>query len=184
MNVQQLSDLYEIQRLKARYFRYVDTKQWDKYRDLFTEEVDFGHQKGDVQNRHLSHLSHRSFDDLMSYLRTADSGKVTAHHGHMPEIEFIDDDTATGIWAMFDWVDDSTRGVAWQGYGHYHERYVRCARRPVADQCHALALPAHRLHGAKQVWRRSSQHGGEMMSIGTCLRCLSRQCSIGACAGT
>jgi hypothetical protein len=127
MNVQQLSDLYEIQRLKARYFRYVDTKQWDKYRDLFTEEVDFGHQKGDVQNRHLSHLSHRSFDDLMSYLRTADSGKVTAHHGHMPEIEFIDDDTATGIWAMFDWVDDSTRGVAWQGYGHYHERYVRCA---------------------------------------------------------
>jgi hypothetical protein len=69
MNVQQLSDLYEIQRLKAKYFRYVDTKQWDKFRDLFTEEVDYGHDEGDVQNQHLSH---QDFDGLMSYLQTSD----------------------------------------------------------------------------------------------------------------
>ena len=27
---------------------------------------------------------------------------------------------------MYDWVDDPARGAAWQGFGHYHERYVRC----------------------------------------------------------
>jgi hypothetical protein len=44
----------------------------------------------------------------------------------MPEIDFLDADTATGVWAMYDWVDDPARGVAWQGYGHYHEQYLRC----------------------------------------------------------
>jgi hypothetical protein len=35
------------------------------------------------------------------------------------------DDTATGIWAIFDWIDDPGRGGAWQGFGHYHEQCVR-----------------------------------------------------------
>jgi hypothetical protein len=44
----------------------------------------------------------------------------------MPEITFADENAANGIWAMYDWVDDPGRGFASQGYGHYHERYVRC----------------------------------------------------------
>ncbi len=51
---------------------------------------------------------------------------MTVHQGHMPEIEFLDADHASGIWSMFDWVDDPGRGFAAQGFGHYHERYVRC----------------------------------------------------------
>jgi hypothetical protein len=43
----------------------------------------------------------------------------------MPEIEFTGDDTAAGIWAMFDWVDDPGHGRAWQGFGHYHDQYVK-----------------------------------------------------------
>ena len=58
-------------------------------------------------------------------MQAAKPGKITVHQGHMPEIEFQDQDNATGIWAMHDWVDDPGRGVAWQGNGHYHERYVR-----------------------------------------------------------
>ena len=43
----------------------------------------------------------------------------------MPEISIIDDSNATGVWAMYDWVDDPDHGRAFQGYGHYRERYRR-----------------------------------------------------------
>ncbi len=49
---------------------------------------------------------------------------VTVHHGHMPEITLTGSDTATGIWAMEDYVDWG-RGKAFRGYGHYHEHYAK-----------------------------------------------------------
>ncbi|MFC2028291.1 nuclear transport factor 2 family protein, partial [Chloroflexota bacterium] len=48
---------------------------------------------------------------------------TTVHHGHMPEIELTSDTTATGIWAMFDFLQHS--GFTLQGYGHYEEEYVK-----------------------------------------------------------
>ena len=115
------ADVYEIQKLKARYFRFMDTKQWELFGRLFTEDMKFYIEKA-------SGSDEPTFDGrqaLVAYLAASHPGKVTVHQGHMPEIEFIDEDTATGVWAMFDWVDDPGRGGAWQGFGHYHERYVR-----------------------------------------------------------
>jgi hypothetical protein len=47
----------------------------------------------------------------------------------MPEIEITGADTATGTWAMFDYVEfppaPSGERVGLQGYGHYTEEYVR-----------------------------------------------------------
>jgi hypothetical protein len=124
MDANQLSDLYEIQKLKARYFRLMDTKQWDGWRDLFTDDMELFLEQGAVPEADTPTIA--GADALVAYLSASDPGKVTVHQGHMPEIEFTDENTATGIWAMFDWVDDPGRGGAWQGLGHYHERYVRC----------------------------------------------------------
>ncbi len=55
---------------------------------------------------------------------------VTVHHGHMPEIALTSATTATGIWAMFDWVDWSKTATperTFQGYGHYNEEYEKGA---------------------------------------------------------
>jgi hypothetical protein len=124
MDAQQLSDLYAIQVLKAQYYRFMDTRQWDAFRDLFTDDLQFF-----IENTRFPESTTPTFDGadaLVGYLRKSVPDKVTVHQGHMPEIEFIDENTATGIWAMYDWVDDPGRGVAMQGYGHYHERYRRC----------------------------------------------------------
>jgi hypothetical protein len=46
----------------------------------------------------------------------------------MPEIEITGDGTATGTWAMFDYVEWPPAGgdrVGLQGFGHYEEEYVR-----------------------------------------------------------
>jgi hypothetical protein len=56
---------------------------------------------------------------------------VTVHHGHMPEIELTSDTAATGIWAMFDWVDMPQ--LVLRGYGHYEETYR------VEDGCWRIA---------------------------------------------
>lgn len=32
-------DIEQIKQLKAKYFRFVDTKQWDAWGELFTEDV-------------------------------------------------------------------------------------------------------------------------------------------------
>lgn len=124
MNAEQLVDLYEIQKLKARYFRAMDTKQWEELRDVFVDDLQFYMEDSVLPVSVTPTWS--SADSLVDHLRAADARKVTVHHGHMSEIDFVDDHTATGIWAMFDWVDDPGRDRVWQGYGHYHERYVRC----------------------------------------------------------
>jgi hypothetical protein len=122
--LQQLIDAREIERVKARYFRYMDHRQWDKFRELFTDDLQFFIDTG--REPVTTTATWTSADDLVAYLASTPPTKITVHQGHMPDIEFIDDDHAEGVWAMFDWVDYPSRGSAFQGYGYYFETYVRC----------------------------------------------------------
>jgi len=116
--VSQLRDIEEIKRLKARYFRSVDTKDVATFRDLFTEDATF-EALGRVR---------RGRDEIVAQSSLVDPGVRTVHHGHMPEIEITGPTTARGIWAMLDDVVfepvDGRRRRA-RGYGHYHEEYVK-----------------------------------------------------------
>ena len=40
MDASRLGDLYEIQKLKARYFRWMDLRLWDEFRDVFTDDLE------------------------------------------------------------------------------------------------------------------------------------------------
>lgn len=106
----------QIKRLKARYFRFVDTQQWEALRDVFSEDAQLQWGPEDDQ----------VFDGrevIIANLAANLEGASTIHHGHMPEIELIDDDHARGIWAMNDVVDHPKYRLV--GVGHYHEEYVR-----------------------------------------------------------
>jgi SnoaL-like domain len=112
-----VDDIEAIRRLKARYFRTMDTKRWDEMRQVFTDGVvvDTTASGGGVVT---------GADDFMAFLRETLGDVVTVHHGHMPEIEVTSPTTATGIWALQDLLvwPDGTRLV---GYGHYHETYEK-----------------------------------------------------------
>jgi hypothetical protein len=109
-------DVEAIKQLKARYFRLMDTKQWDAMRLLFTDDVimDTTASGGGV---------HTSADEFMAFLRETLSEAITVHHGHTPEIELTSATTAMGIWALND-VVIFPNGMRLDGYGHYHETYV------------------------------------------------------------
>jgi uncharacterized protein (TIGR02246 family) len=110
-----MDDIEAIKQLKARYFRTMDTKDWEGMRQVFTDDVavDASASGGGVVSGAAEFLAF-----LEPVLREA----ITVHHGHMPEIEITSPTTAVGIWALQDiivWPE----GTRVEGYGHYHETY-------------------------------------------------------------
>ena len=110
-------EIEAIRRLKARYFRLIDTKDWEGMREVFTDDVviDTAEAGGQVA---------RGADEFMAFLREALGDAVTVHQGHMPEIDLTSETTATGIWALNDIIIWSS-GMRLDGYGHYHETYEK-----------------------------------------------------------
>ena len=107
-----------IKRLKARYFRLMDTKQWAAYRQLFADDMVFYFESDDVPAAVCA-------DEFVAHVRSRLATAISVHHGHTPEIELTSADSALGVWAMSDWVDDPDHHRAFQGFGHYHEEYRR-----------------------------------------------------------
>ena len=114
---ERLADLEAIKQLKARYFRTLDTKAWDDFAEVFTEDVT-------MRNGPAEQPPVRGRAEVVAFVRGHVEPLVTTHHGHTPEITFTDADTAEGIWAMSDRLR-GPQGFAVDGWGHYHERYRR-----------------------------------------------------------
>ena len=126
-------DVEAIKRLKARYFRTMDTKDWDGMRQVFTDGVvvDTTASGGGVVT---------GAEEFVAFLRETLADAVTAHHGHMPEIEVTSPTTATGIWALQDLIV-WPNGTRLLGFGHYHEAYEK-----VAGEWRIASLTLTRLH--------------------------------------
>ena len=110
-----MDDIEAIKQLKARYFRTMDTKDWEGMRQVFTDDVV-------VNTTDSGGGVVAGADAFVGFLQETLAGAVTVHQGHMPEITLTSSATATGIWALHDtivWPD----GTRLQGDGHYHETY-------------------------------------------------------------
>lgn len=124
------ADIEAIKQVKARYFRLMDTKQWDDFGQVFAEDavVDFsGEMERAGMDGTAGIVSGR--DNIVSYVKDAVAQADTVHHGHMPEIALVGPDRAEGIWAMQDIVDFGAAAPfgGLRGYGHYHETYTKDA---------------------------------------------------------
>ena len=140
------ADRIAIQQLKARYCRLMDTKQWDQWRQLFTEDLVMDCSDDvtpDIGEPVITGRA-KATDQVQRFVGPA----ITVHQVHAPEIEFVSDNEATGIWAMSDvvsWPPETPPPVAGvtviHGYGHYHERY-----RKVEGDWKIAQLKLTRLH--------------------------------------
>ncbi len=113
-----LEDIERIKQLKGRYFRYLDTNDWQAMADIFVPEATATYSDGDH--------SFDSRDDILGFLSGAMSGRkiMTMHTGHHPEITVGEDDTAEGIWYLQDTVYVLDFNLQISGNGIYHDRYV------------------------------------------------------------
>lgn len=120
------ADIYEdIRAVKARYCRFLDTKNWQGLADLFTEDAVLDVREDTGMEPFVGR------ETLIEQIRAAVIDAKSAHQVHTPEITLVNDEEATIIWAMQDrvvWNEGKSpiAGVkSITGFGHYHERYVR-----------------------------------------------------------
>ncbi|HEX7857762.1 MAG TPA: nuclear transport factor 2 family protein [Sphingobium sp.] len=111
-----MDDLEAIKRLKARYFRALDSKDWDAYAGVFAEDciVDLTLAGG---GKYHGRNAFRAYGSSLKIVQSV-------HHGHMPEIDLTGPDSAAGLWGLGDyniWED----GTQNHGWGHYLETYVK-----------------------------------------------------------
>src|SRR3546814_149801 len=138
-DVAQLVATEQIKRLKACYFRFVDTKDWDGLRSLFCDHATLHYTDADIGPQPI--------DQAMAFVRDSLADAPTLHHGHMPEIEIVADDRAMAVWAMEDqvfWPEHSKNPYGlyrMHGAGHYHETYERHAGRWLIATLKLTRLP-------------------------------------------
>lgn len=122
--LQTLVEIEAIRQLKARYFRFLDTKDWDGWTSVFEPQFE-----QEMVAEQISHNGPR--EEFVAFVSQALAGVVTVHHGHNPEIELTSPTTATAIWPFVDRLKpgpDAPPGApTLTGYGHYHETYVKSA---------------------------------------------------------
>jgi hypothetical protein len=107
----------EVCRLKYRYLRTLDCKEWDEFADTLTESAtaDYGKR-----------LSFTGREAITEYMRsTLTPAIITVHQVHHPELS-VDGDTATGTWALDDTVIVTDHRLVLRGAAYYEDRYERC----------------------------------------------------------
>jgi uncharacterized protein (TIGR02246 family) len=123
---ERLAAIEEIKALKARYFRCMDTKDWDGFAGVFTPNAVMD-MSSEIPAGNDSDPIIRGRDDIAAFVNGVVADVTTVHHGHMPEIDVVSATAATGIWAMEDtlrWPEGALIR-ALHGYGHYHESYEK-----------------------------------------------------------
>jgi SnoaL-like domain len=148
-DIEKLLAIESIKQTKARYFRCLDSKDWQGFAATFAADAQMDMRE---QSRNESNLfiGNQSITDFVSQSLQP---LITVHHGHTVEIEFTSDTTAKVIWAMEDflWRPSDTPGqkpVQYvHGWGHYRETYC-----PINGQWLIQTTTLTRLHlevGAK-----------------------------------
>ncbi|HLG88607.1 MAG TPA: nuclear transport factor 2 family protein [Alphaproteobacteria bacterium] len=130
-DLERLEAIEAIHQLKARYFRFMDTKDWAGLETIFTDDCVFDMRSEARDKSRAAEGLVIGAKAIAAAMRHAVQDLVTVHHGHMPEIEVTSPSTATGIWAMEDvlrWPEGAPMKTL-RGYGHYHETYERVGGR-------------------------------------------------------
>jgi hypothetical protein len=119
-SLHRLESIHEIQLLKHRYFRCIDTANLAELRELFHPDVTTDLVGGTYQVQLAGADAYVEFIGEMVH-----AGIVSQHNGHQPEIRIISDDEAEGRWYLYDMFVDLAKNTRMYGTAIYEDRYVR-----------------------------------------------------------
>lgn len=121
-----MDDYEAIRRLKARYCRFLDTKDYEAWKALFAPDVvvklDMAISTGGADGQTAPDLN--GLDEFVPVVLGGVEHAQTKHHVHTPEIDLTSNTTASAIWAMEDLLLFADGGELF-GAGHYHETYEK-----------------------------------------------------------
>ncbi|MEM5388823.1 nuclear transport factor 2 family protein [Paraburkholderia phymatum] len=111
-------DIEAIKAVRARYFRAMDTGDYDLFRSLLTEDLVTDLKGGNY------HFEFNNREDFIEAVASAlNSQSAARHFGHMPEIILTGPDTAEGIWYFQDWALHVPSNTVMDGSGIIHDHY-------------------------------------------------------------
>jgi hypothetical protein len=115
----ELLEIEKIKRMKHKYFRVLDTNQWEVMTECFTEDAISSYDSGKY--------SFEGRDNIIGFLSGAmgHDNILTLHQGHHPEIDIIDESHAKGIWYLQDIVISIENNTTLRGAGFYTDEYVK-----------------------------------------------------------
>lgn len=120
------AEFEEIRQLKARYCRFLDTRDVESWRALFAPDVtvllDAAVSTGGADPMTGPPIT--GVDNFVPMVIASLEGAATVHHCHTPELTLTSPTTASGIWAMEDMLFFPD-GTQLHGAGHYHETYEK-----------------------------------------------------------
>ena len=115
--LERLVAIEDIKKLKARYCRCLDTKDWEGFANSFAPDAVFDHggEEGPVTGP----------ANIAAMVRGVVDSVQLVHHALMPEIDIESAISASATWALDDMLNwpDGRRGL--HAYGHYHETYEK-----------------------------------------------------------
>ncbi len=114
-----LEQIELIKRLKYKYLRALDQKDWTELAECFTEDA--------VTNYDSGTYSFEGKENIINFLKKFMDRptQVTQHQVHHPEIDLTSDTTAKGVWYLQDFVIDLDTNTILRGAGFYHDEYVK-----------------------------------------------------------
>jgi hypothetical protein len=114
-----VEDFEAIRQLKYRYFRCLDSKDWEGLGATLTDDVTTAYDGGKY--------AHRGRTAVLEFLSGALGSPriLSMHHGHHPEIEITGPTTARATWYLEDLVIFRDADTQLRGAGFYHDQYVK-----------------------------------------------------------
>jgi hypothetical protein len=114
-----LLEIEAIKQLKYRYMRGIDEKLWDQIEACFVSEATCAYSGGKY--------AFEGREAIMKFLTESMARPtfLSSHRIHQPEIELQSETSATGTWALDDYVIDEQYGLTIHGAAFYRARYEK-----------------------------------------------------------
>ena len=138
--VQQLKDVQAIKELKSKYFRALDTKNWDELETTMTPNISTAYSNGKL-------VFHGPKEITNYFKESMPDTEITLHQGHNPVIWFESDTVAYGKWYLQDNLifaeGNPYCGTQIQGSAIYTDKYVKVdGQWLIEDTCACMRNPS------------------------------------------
>jgi hypothetical protein len=119
MTTDELADIERIKKLKAKYLRFMDQRRWDEWIALFADDATIRVMINDQQFCLWTGKA-----EILAGNSGHNTGNVSIHHAHTPDIEVIGSNRATGAWQLQD-TYLRPGGHKDESFGYYEDEYTR-----------------------------------------------------------
>lgn len=113
-HAQELWDVEQVKRLKSRYFRSLDSKDWVEFSTLFAPDCSF---------EFSGHWTYSTSEDFVEHIKGLPLA-TTVHLGHDPLVDLVSPTAARGSWTVADTLYfTNDPGRRFQGFGRYEHTF-------------------------------------------------------------